>query len=202
MRTRALRATRARGDEVLRRPVAVRRDGRVVDRPGDVAGGFSRRSSSPSTARRAGGATSPARTRGREPHSCGRSRAAGCTRASERGAGQVARCSARPASGPRSAGGHRQRRRDVRVDGAEQRAVGEVQGDADRPPARRAAVTQRPSSSRVVVGDPEERDCRAAAARPTPRRPWRRRGRRAGSVVDGHVRRDCNERAPRRVRGR
>ncbi len=94
--------------------------------------------------------------------------------------GQVARCSASPASGPRRTGGTGSERRTLRVDGAERGAVEQVHAPGPRGTRRSRARPGRPSSSRVVVAAPRTRACRAAAGPPTPRRRRRPPARRAG----------------------
>ena len=173
----------SRGDQVLDRAVPVGRDDRVVDRGQDVLG----RVEPPlelaeHEAEQRRGARSPGRTRAPSPTAAAGRDRAGCTRSTTAVPGQVARCSASPASGPRSVAGHRQRRRDVRVDRAEQRRRWPRAGRS-RPPARRRRRT--PPSARAAR-------CR--------RRGRRRRGGRAAAAAAQTAAAAAPARAPRRVR--
>ena len=131
--------------------------------------------------RRAGGATSPARTPG-PTHSDGKSPPPGA-------GGPAPRCPATSPGARRARRGaaqvrrDRQRRRDAGVDRAQQRAVGEVERDG-RPVASRRPARPAAQQLRVVVGHaedpPVERGCAAqtAAATGSRQRPAQRPHRR------------------------
>ena len=163
-----------------------------------AAGGFSRRSSSPSTTPNSRWRqVACANARGRRTQLGERRR-----RGRARSPASVARCSASPASGPRSGAGSGRRGATFAYSGAEQRAVADVQ--RERRPAGCAEpprATSRAEQLGVVVVDAEDAACRAAAARPT--RPRRRRPASAPRrVVCGRwpSARNCNGRHAGRVR--
>ena len=148
--------SRTRGDQVLRRAVPVRGGGGRVDR---LRLGL-RRVQPPlelaeHARRTAGGARSPARTRAGRPTAAGRSRPS-ASRSITSVPGQVARCSASPASGAAQRRGAGQARGDVGVERAEQRAVGDVQREPDRLAcAGRARAREAAEQLGVVVVDAE-----------------------------------------------
>ena len=201
MRTRRLRAGRARARRGARRSRA-RSSRRPRRRPARriSSGGLSRRSSSPSTKPNSTCRHVACANARPEPHSCGRSERAGWTRSSTAVPGQVARCSASPASGPRSAGGHRQRRRDVRV--RRRRTPRRWRGAAPTPAGLPAAAGGHDPAAEqlgVVVRDAEH-----AAVERLLRRPHRggRRARQGAAQGSGGRQGhgpDCNEPVPRRV---
>ena len=142
---------------------------------------FSRRSSSPSTSPKSRWRQAACAKARPEPHSDGRSSAAGWTRSSAAVPGHVARCSAKP--GERTA----QRRRAPAATARRSRTARRTARrwrDAARRPAGSQPRPARPSGRAAPCRSSarRRRAGRAAAAPPTRRRRRRRRGRRGASV--------------------
>ena len=198
MRTRSRTLVR---DQVLGRAVAVGGGGRRVDRLGSESGGFSRRSSSPSTAPNSRWRQVACANARPEPHSCGNA-AAGCEPVDHERARPGREVLGQPGERPaqRRAGPGR-RGRALRRRAPNSRAVGDVHREPDRMGggrrrARSARAARRRRSRR------RRRAGRAAAARPRRPRRRRRRARLGGCGCGRGPCRDCNARRAARCTAR